>query len=134
MTTKIVEKIVEKVVIEFKTVEFGLSIQDLKDMQNVARGERKACHHIIVEIEKLMYEMNSRLGEDCQEPQTQEETLKVFTQIMDTYLQLPHRLKPIFDHCKKIETCLMKALKKQEEILASQNKDNCDEEESKIQI
>lgn len=78
--------------------------------------------------------MNSRLGKDSQEPQSQDETLKVFTQIMDTYLQLPHRLKPIFDHCKKIETCLMKALKKQEEILKSQNKDNRDEEESKIQI
>jgi hypothetical protein len=35
-------------------------------------------------------------------------------------LQLPHRLKPIFDHCKKIETVLVKALKNQEEIVKTQ--------------
>ena len=35
---------------------------DLKSMQITARTERKACHQIIVEIEKLMYEMNTILS------------------------------------------------------------------------
>lgn len=56
---QIIEKIVEKVSVQFKTIEFGLSQEDLKEMQKTAREERKACHHIIVEIEKLMYEMNT---------------------------------------------------------------------------
>lgn len=29
----------------------------------MAREERKACHHIIVEIEKLMYEMNTLMAQ-----------------------------------------------------------------------
>jgi hypothetical protein len=32
-------------------------------MQSIARTERKACHSIIVEIEKLMYEMNSLMSQ-----------------------------------------------------------------------
>ena len=121
--SKVVEKIVEKVVYQFKTVDFGMTIKDLKEMQNLARVERKACHHIIVEIEKLMYELNSILGQVTSDSPNHEGTVKVFTQIMDTYLQLPLRLKPIFDHCKKIETCLMKALKKQDEVLSKSPKD-----------
>lgn len=39
-----------------------MNIADLKSMQGIAKDERKACHHIIVEIEKLMYEMNSVLS------------------------------------------------------------------------
>ena len=39
-----------------------MSIAELKQMQGVAKEERTACHHIIVEIEKLMYEMNSVLA------------------------------------------------------------------------
>ena len=35
---------------------------ELKTMQTTARTERKACHQIIVEIEKLMYEMNTILN------------------------------------------------------------------------
>ena len=84
--SKVVEKIVEKVVIQFKTVDFGMTIKDLKEMQNLARVERKACHHIIVEIEKLMYELNSMLGQGPSDPTSHEGTVKVFTQIMDTYL------------------------------------------------
>lgn len=57
---KIIEKTVEVQV--FKTVDFGIIMTDLKSMQSVARTERKACHQIIVEIEKLMYEMNSLLS------------------------------------------------------------------------
>lgn len=109
------EKIVEKTVVQFKTIEFGLSFQDLKDMQGVARSERKACHHIIVEIEKLMYEMNTILG--AQPAVNVAEASKVFSQILDTYLSLPHRLKPIFDHCKKIESVMQKAMKAQDEAL-----------------
>jgi hypothetical protein len=46
----------------FKTVEFGLNFEQLKEMQNVARTERKSCHQIIVEIEKLMYDLNSLMS------------------------------------------------------------------------
>ena len=46
----------------FKTVEFGLNFEQLKEMQNVARTERKSCHQIIVEIERLMYDMNNLMG------------------------------------------------------------------------
>ena len=59
---KIIEKIVEKTVIQFRTIDFGMNSADLKQMQGIAKEERKACHHIIVEIEKLMYEMNSVLA------------------------------------------------------------------------
>lgn len=89
------EKTVSKTV--FKTVEFGIQLDKLKDMQNVARVERKECHRIIVEIEKLMYEMNSLLSTD--ELKIYEMTA-TFQEILDIYLRLPHRLKPIFDHCK----------------------------------
>jgi hypothetical protein len=60
--TKIVEKIIEKKVEIFKTVDFGINMAELKAMQSTARTERKACHQIIVEIEKLMYEMNTILN------------------------------------------------------------------------
>ena len=46
----------------FTTVQFGMNLAELKELQTAARTERKACHHIIVEIEKLMYEMNSILA------------------------------------------------------------------------
>jgi hypothetical protein len=46
----------------FKTIEFGLNFDQLKEMQNVARVERKSCHQIIVAIEKLMYDMNNLMG------------------------------------------------------------------------
>jgi hypothetical protein len=36
---------------------------------------------------------------------------EVFSKILETYLLLPHRLKPIFDHSKKFETVLLKTLK-----------------------
>ena len=99
--------------VEFKTVDFGISFQELKEMQSVARQERKACHHIIVEIEKLMYELNSLLTTQSEtaEAPTENGSTQVFGQVLDTYLKLPHRLKPIFDHCKKIENVLIRALK-----------------------
>jgi len=82
-------------------------------MQSVARQERKACHHIIVEIEKLMYELNSLLTAQSEIAEAPKENgpTEVFGQVLDAYLKLPHRLKPIFDHCKKIENVLIRALK-----------------------
>jgi hypothetical protein len=77
----------------------------MKEMQNEARQERKSCHSIIVEIEKLMYNMSSTLSDSASE------SSGTFRAILEKYLLLPHRLKPIFDHCKKVETVMMKALK-----------------------
>lgn len=48
---------------QFKTIDFGITPPELKEMQKLAREERKACHHIIVEIEKLMYEMNTLMAQ-----------------------------------------------------------------------
>lgn len=119
---QIIEKIIEKVSIQFKTIDLGLTSAELKDMQKLAREERKACHHIIVEIEKLMYEMNTFMSQPP-EKFNQANASQVFTQILDTYLSLPHRLKPIFDHCKKIESVMQKALKSQDETLKKAQKD-----------
>jgi len=113
---QIVEKIVEKISVQFKTIEFGITATELKEMQQLARNERKACHHIIVEIEKLMYEMNTFMT-SAPEQYNHQDAGKVFSQILDTYLSLPHRLKPIFDHCKKIENVVQKAMKSQDEVL-----------------
>lgn len=77
-------------------------------MQSDARNERKACHKIIVDIEKLMYQMDSMINSKSNDQTTQ---VKIFGEIMDTYLKLPLKLKPIFDHCKKIENIMVKALK-----------------------
>lgn len=45
----------------YQAVQFGLNFVQLKEIQASGRAERKACHQIIVEIEKLMYDMNSIL-------------------------------------------------------------------------
>ena len=53
-----------------------------------------------------MYDLNAYISSNDMQ------TCKsVFAQILETYLVLPHRLKPIFDHCKKIESVMVKALK-----------------------
>jgi len=52
-------------------------------MQTQARSERKACHHIIVELEKMMYDMNSILDQaEINADQSKEQ----FSQILSTYL------------------------------------------------
>ena len=61
-----------------------------------------------------MYDMNSILD---QAEMSFESSKEQFSKILGTYLQLPHRLKPIFDHRKKIENVLLKSLKSQEEIM-----------------
>jgi len=61
-----------------------------------------------------MYDMNSIL--DLAEISF-ENSKEQFGKILATYLQLPLRLKPIFDHSKKIENVLLKSLKSQEEIM-----------------
>ena len=86
LATKIVEKVVHK------TVEFGMNLGEMKEIQSQGKQDRKACHSIIVEIEKLMYEMSSLL------PNSKDENIgAAFQRILDTYLSLPLRLKPIFD-------------------------------------
>lgn len=93
-----------------------MNLPELKEIQINARTERKACHHIIVEIEKLMYEMNSAISNPKTPEGTNQAAKQTFGKILNTYLLLPHRLKPIFDSSKKIENILLKALKSQEEI------------------
>ena len=39
----------------------GVSLVEMKQMQTLAKQERQSCHTIIVDIEKLMYEMNNLL-------------------------------------------------------------------------
>ena len=90
----------------------------MKEMQQNAKSERQSCHRIIIEIEKLMYEMNDLLTPGGQ-PFDINNATDVFNQILDIYLRLPHRLKPIFDHCKKIESKFLQALKTQNDILNS---------------
>jgi hypothetical protein len=34
----------EEPTVKFKTVEFGLNLAELKEMQTLARTERKSCH------------------------------------------------------------------------------------------
>ncbi len=102
-------KVVEKV----KTIDLSFTLAEIKEIQNQARADRKACHHIIVEIEKLIYEMNSILSTSIQHGDNAQ---SMFNTIQDTYLKLPHRLKPIFDHCKKFESILVKAIKAQDEL------------------
>lgn len=90
-------------------IDFGITLADMKQMQQLSRGERKKCHHTIVEIEKLMYELSSIIdgGEDI----NIDNMKQIFSKTLETYLLLPHCLKPIFDHCKKTENLLTKALK-----------------------
>ena len=109
-------KTVEKLVPQ--TVEFGITLPEVKDIQHQARQERKACHHIIVEIEKLMYEMSSLLNNTANSESNESNVNSVFSNILQTYLVLPHRLKPIFDQCKKLETIIIKALKAQDQIIS----------------
>ena len=42
-------------------IELGVTLPEMKELQSQGRNDRKACHSIIVGIEKLMYEMSSLL-------------------------------------------------------------------------
>jgi len=63
--------------------------------------KRKAINSTIVDIETLMYEMNSLFN-----AQKNSQEYHQFQKVLESYLSLPRRLKPLFDHCKKMETIL----------------------------
>ena len=110
---KKVEEPAPQKIVSMQYIDFGITLAEMKQMQQLSRGERKKCHHTIVEIEKLMYELSSIIdsGEDI----NRDNLKQLFHKTLETYLLLPHCLKPIFDHCKKIENLLTKALKSQQE-------------------
>jgi hypothetical protein len=97
-------------------VQFELTLPHVKEMAAESKADRKSCHAIIVEIERQMYELGntfSKVHGARTGGSAVEAALAQFNEIQTTYLKLPLRLKPIFDHSKKLETVLSKALKQQ---------------------
>jgi hypothetical protein len=89
-------------------MDLGMTMSEFKEMQHKVRIERQSCHRIIVEVERLLYEMTNILQSPSFDLQ---QCLQLFGYITTTYLDLPLHLKPIFDHCKQIESKILLTLK-----------------------
>eukprot|EP00347_Sterkiella_histriomuscorum_P010042 403338912 len=128
--------------------------QNFKDQLKISRKDRQQVHQVIVEVEKLMYQMNSLFITEqmCLEQirtlstdeyqatnngnqkifQTQSNNhqshlerriylngqhRELFSLALETYLQLPLKLKPIFDKMKSLESFVGKIYKNDSTIL-----------------
>ncbi|CDW75185.1 UNKNOWN [Stylonychia lemnae] len=116
----------------------GLIQTHYKELSKEGRIERKSVHQVIVDVEKFMYQMNSlfvteqmnlesfknmtdeqKIMSLKQQPQIHldqrlslnDKQRELFSIILETYLQLPLKLKPIFDKMKNFETLMSKFYK-----------------------